>query len=61
MDVCVLLFSFGRETFSILNRSQRGKASYDEFLVIFKRDHSLLYMCVFAIVLMLGTALHCST
>ena len=30
----------------------------DKFLVIFKGDHILIYMYIFAIVLLLGTALH---
>ena len=33
----------------------------DEFLVIFKEDHILISMYIFAIVLLLGTVLHCTT
>ena len=58
MCVCVLFF-FGRETFSILTC---GFLALDEFLVIFiKGDHILIYMYIFAIVLLLGTILHCTT
>ena len=62
MCVCVLFFFFRRGIFSILNCSQRGKASgclaSDEFLVIFKGDHILIYMYIFAIMLLLGIVLH---
>ena len=34
----------------------------DELLVSFtKGDHTLIYMYIFAIVLLLGTVLHCTT
>ena len=36
-----------------------GCLSHDEFLVIFQGDHILIYMYIFAIVLLLGTVLHC--
>ena len=39
---------------------ESGCLPHDEFLVIFERDHSLTYMYVFAIVLLLGTVLHCT-
>ena len=38
-----------------------GFLAPDYFLVIFKRDHSLIDMYVFAIVLLLGTVLHRTT
>ena len=38
-----------------------GCLARDDFLVIFKEDHILMYMCTFAIVLLLGTVLHCTT
>ena len=39
-----------------------GFLERDEFLVIFiKGDHILIYMYIFAIVLLLGSVLHCTT
>ena len=38
-----------------------GGLARDEFLVIFKEDHTLTYMCTFAVVLLFGTVLHCTT
>ena len=43
-------------------RRDSGFLARDEFLVIFiKGDHILMSMYIFAIVLLLGTALHCTT
>ena len=50
--------------FLILSLSQCGKATCltrDEFLVIFKGDHILIYMYILAIVLLLGSVLRCTT
>ena len=33
----------------------------DEFLVVFKGDHIPIYLYIFAIVLLLGTILYCTT
>ena len=38
---------------------ESGCLAHDEFLVIFERDHSLIHMYVFAM-LLLGTVLHCT-
>ena len=38
-----------------------GCLALDEFLVIFKGDRVLIYMYIFAIVLLLGTVLHWTT
>ena len=38
-----------------------GCLARDEFLLVFKGDHILIYMYIFAIVLLLGTVLHRSS
>ena len=61
--MCVRVVFFSKR--DIFYFKQRGKASgclaSDEFLVIFKGDHILIYMYIFAIVLLLGIVLHCAT
>ena len=50
-----------RESHVLLTNRQEICLARDEFLINFKGDHILIYMYIFAIVLLLGTVLHCTT
>ena len=71
MCVRVVFFFFGERYFlfqtevSVVKPGKftrdSGCRARDEFLVMFKGGHILIYMYIFAIVLLLGTVLHCTT